>query len=95
MIKQITTILGCALLGFGLACADNEREAQVCRAFLITSELTDSFTCAESTPCPDLPEGGQYATCKSIDTCEQVGDPSEISGKTITAYSCTGTPPTE
>ncbi len=95
MIKQITTILGCALLGFGLACG-NDAEGDTCRTVADIPENSERFACSEATPCETLTTGAIYGTCDSIDGCvRQDGEPTEISGKTITGYLCTGTPPAE
>ena len=94
MIKQITTILGCALLGFGLACG-NDAEGDTCRTVADIPGNSEGFACGESTPCETLPAGSAYGTCSSIDGCTKQGEPIEIPGKTITVYLCTGTPPAE
>ena len=90
MIKQITIILSCALLGIGLACtnSDDRGGGQTCRS---TSVLPgDSFLCIESTPCRII--GAKPGTCESIPTCSiSSGEDTQVG--TDTAYMCTGTPP--
>ena len=70
---------------------DTDKENQTCREVATSLDGDGSFTCTETTPCPNLPEGTEYGACTSTvsDTvCTVQGEPVEDPGATITMYEC-------
>ena len=96
MIKQITIILSCALLGFGLSCTNSNNTGgvgQTCRSIL--GRFDNMFVCNETTQCTeeDLQSGAKSGKCAAISTNCTKQTSTQMGGRTATSYICTGTPP--
>ena len=71
MIKQMTIILSCALLGIGLSCTNSDNTGgvgQTCRS--ITGRFDNMFFCSETTQCTEeeLQRGAKPGKCAAIST---------------------------
>ncbi len=95
MIKQITIILGGALLGFGLSCGNSDDRGgdQTCRSVVEGEGGNGMYICIETSPCEIV--GALSGTCESIPTCTKSTSREQASGTTIAQYSCTGIPPVD